>query len=98
MDRLYEMRERNGKWPMDLNTASRHQLKMQYCKYIKQSHLWPSQEDGPTNMSSLMETTYIDAEYWLQEVRTEITKPISEVGDVDLQIRFDDLCMADRPV
>ena len=45
-------------------------------------------------MSSLVEIIDIGVEYWLQESRAGVIKPIPEVGDVDLQTRFDKLSMA----
>ena len=48
-------------------------------------------------MSSLVEVTDIGADYWLQEARTGVIKPIPEVfvpGMDDLQTRFDNLSMA----
>ena len=75
---------------MDLNTASRHQLKIEYGKYIGRA-IHDIQEDGPINMSSLVEVIDISAEYWLQEARTGVIK---QVGDVDLHTRFDDMSRA----
>ena len=75
--------------PMDLNTASRHQLKIKYGTYIGRA-IHDLQEEGPINMSSLVEATDIGVEYWLDEARTGVIKPIA----VDLQTRFDNLSLA----
>ena len=82
--------------PMDLNTASRHQLKIKYGTYIGRA-IHDLQEEGPINMSSLVEATDIGVEYWLDEARTGVIKPISEVFVPemdDLQTRFDNLSLA----
>ena len=96
MDQLYEIGERSGNWPMDLNTASRHQLNKEYGKHIGRA-IYDLQDEGPIYMSSLVEVTDIGADYWLQEARTGVIKPIPEVfvpGMDDLQTRFDNLSMA----
>ena len=64
--------------PMDLNTASRHRLKTEYGKYIGRA-IHDLQEEGPINMSSLVEATDIGVEYWLEEAMSGVIKPISEV-------------------
>ena len=79
--------------PMDLNTASRHQLKIEYGKYIGRA-IHDLQEEGPINMSSLVEATDIGVEYWLEKVRTGVIRHIPEVGDVDLHTRLDDMSRA----
>ena len=82
--------------PMDLNTASRHRLKTEYGKYIGRA-IHDLQEEGPINMSSLVEATDIGEEYWLEEARSGVIKPISEVFVPemdDLQTRFDNLSLA----
>ena len=82
--------------PMDLNTASRHQLKIEYGKYIGRA-IHDLQKERPINMSSLVEATDIGVEYWLEEARSGVIKPISEVllSEMDdLQTRFDNLSLA----
>ena len=78
---------------MDLNTASRHQLKKEFGKHIGKA-IYDLHDEGPIYMSSLVEVTDIGADYWLEEVRTGVIRHIPEVGDVDLHTRLDDMSRA----
>ena len=78
---------------MDLNTASRHQLKKEYGRHIGGA-IYDLQDEGSIYMSSLVEVTDIGADYWLHEARTGVIRHIPEVGDVDLHTRLDDMSRA----
>ena len=56
---------------MDLNTASRHQLKKEFGKHIGKA-IYDLQDEGPIYVSSLVEVTDIGADYWLEEVRAGV--------------------------